>query len=163
MNRTNYTRPRGYAFDGEPRLILAEDGVEIEVHGGQPVMDAGLENAALISLFTRRGWWGNAFLDGDYQVGDSDFIATSSGSITKTTFVESESEAKRALQWMIDDGIASEIRATVANRAGLGVDLLVEIVAPSGTIEQVNLRRSGANWVRQIEDPASARLSEVIQ
>jgi phage gp46-like protein len=163
MNRSNYRRPAGYAFDGEPRLVLAEDGVEIEVHGGQPVMDAGLENAALISLFTCRGWWGNAFLDGEYQVGDSDFLETSNGAITKTTFVSAESEARRALQWMIDDGVASEIRATVANRAGLGVDLLVGIVAPTGTIEQIKLRRSGANWVRQMEDPASSRLCEVVE
>ncbi len=158
MSARSYKRPTGYNFDGEPRLIMTVDGTEIEIHGGQPVMDAGLENAALISLFTDPGWFGNQFLDKEYQLGDSTFGEITSGAITKTTFVTAEKEAARALQWMVDDGVASEIRATLTNRAGNGIDAEVVIVRPSGTHEQIALRKYGANWIRQSTDPAQARL-----
>ena len=114
----------------------------------------------MISLFTLPGWFGNHFLDGEYRVGDSDFAEIAAGSVTKTTFVRAESEAKRALQWMIDDGLASEISVQCANRSGIGVDCIVGIKAPSGTLDEIKLRRYGGNWIRQYEDPANARLSD---
>jgi phage gp46-like protein len=155
-----YKRPTGYNFDGEPRLIPTGNGTTIELHGGQPVMDAGVENAVLISLFTRPGWWGNQYLDTDFRVGDSTFDEVTQGAITRSTFVTAENEAKRALAWMVDDGIASTIDATVANREGLGIDAEVTINRPSGTTEEIALRHYGENWIRQGEDPASARLRE---
>lgn len=158
MTRRAYKRPAGYAFDGEPKLIMTPDGTTIEINGGQPVMDAGLENAALISLFTDPNWWGNQYLDGEFRIDDADFSGIVSGPITRTTFVQAESEAKRALQWMVDKGIASEIEATVSNRSGTGVDLEVTVRAPTGTRETLALRRYGSNWIRQADDPASARL-----
>jgi phage gp46-like protein len=153
-----YKRPTGYNFDGEPRLIPTANGTTIEIHGGQPVMDAGVENATLISLLTDPGWWGNTYLEEEYRVGDSTFGQVAQGAITRTTFVMAENEAKRALAWMVDEGIASEIRASVSNRDGIGVDAVVEIIRPSGATEEIALRRYGPNWIRQGQDPASARL-----
>jgi phage gp46-like protein len=160
MSFRPYKRPTGYNFDGEPRLVVTDGGTTIEIHGGQPVMDAGIENAALISLLTDPGWFGNQFLETDLRVGDSTFEEVCSGTLTKTTFVKAESEAKRALEWMVDEGIASEIRADVANREGIGIDAVVSIVRPSGEVEDIALRRYGENWIRQTTDPASARLRD---
>lgn len=155
-----YKRPRGYQFDGEPRLIMSANGTTIEIHGGQPVMDAGIENAVQISLFTDPGWFGNLYLDPEYRVGDSTFGQVCEGTLTKTTFVQAENEAKRALKWLVSDGLASEIVASVANRQGIGVDSEVTIVRPSGDEETISHRKYGPNWIRQGEDPASARLRE---
>jgi phage gp46-like protein len=160
MSFRPYKRPTGYNWDGEPRLVVTENGTTIEIHGGQPVMDAGIENAALISLLTDPGWWGNQFLEADYRVGDSTFGEVCTGTLTKTTFVKAESEAKRALKWMVDEGIASEIVASVSNREGLGVDAEVTIVRPGGEQDEIALRRFGENWIRQGTDPASARLRD---
>lgn len=161
MTRVAYKRPTGYAFDGDPKLIMTPDGTTMEFNGGQPVMDAGLENAALISLFTDSEWWGNQYLDGEFRIDDGAFNEIMSGAITRTTFVQAENEIKRALKWMVDDGLASEIEATVTNRAGTGIDLEVNILAPSGTRATLALRRYGANWIRQADDPATARLNNV--
>lgn len=158
MTYRPYKRPIGYAFDGEPRVVLDAGGADIEINGGQPVMDAGVENAALISLLTDPGWFGNTFLEAEYRVGDSTLTEVLGGALTKTTFSRAEGEAKRALQWMLDEGIASEIRASFANRAGTGVDADVTIVRPNGDERAVSLRRYGPNWIRQGTDPASARL-----
>lgn len=155
-----YKRPTGYNFDGEPRLIPTVNGTTIEIHGGQPVMDAGIENYSLICLLTEPGWFGNQFLDAEYRIGDSTFSQVCEGAITATTFLTAENEAIRALQPLVDDGLAKEIQANVANRQGNGVDVEVTIVRPSGETEEIALRKYGANWVRQTTDPASARLRE---
>ena len=39
-------------FQGDPRLVLTEEGSEIIWKGGQPVLDQGVENVVLIDLFT---------------------------------------------------------------------------------------------------------------
>ena len=155
-----YKRPTGYNFDGEPRLIPTGNGTTIEMHGGQPVMDAGIENAALISLCTRPGWWGNQYLDKEFRVGDSTFDEVTEGAILRSTFVTAENEAKRALEWMIDEGIASSIDASVTNKSSIEIDAEVTINRPDGTTEDIALRHYGDNWLRQCEDPASARLRE---
>jgi phage gp46-like protein len=157
---TPYKRPVGYNFDGEPRLIVTDNGTTIEVRGGQPVMDAGLENAILISLFTDAGWWGNQYVEPEYHLGDSKFESIISGTITKTTFVQAEGEAKRSLKWLIDEGLSSEIIAKVSNRDGIGIDVDITVVRPNGDEQQISLRRYGTNWIRQGEDPASARLTD---
>lgn len=155
-----YKRPTGYNYDGEPRLIPTANGTTIEIRGGQPVMDAGIENAALISLLTEPGWFGNEFLDAEYRVGDSTFSQVCEGAITRSTFITAEKEAIRALGWMVDDGIASEIQATITNPNGITIDSEVTIVRPDATTEEIALLKYGPNWTRQGTDPASARLRE---
>ena len=59
---------------GDPRLVLTENGSKIVYKGGQTVMDQGVENLALISLFTRRGWAGNVLFKDPLQKIGSDFV-----------------------------------------------------------------------------------------
>ena len=49
-------------FDGDPKLILTQNGATLQYLGGQPVLDRGVENQATIALFTAPGWCGNKFL-----------------------------------------------------------------------------------------------------
>ena len=39
-------------YSGDPRIVLTADGADFDYIGGQPVMDQGVENLALISLLT---------------------------------------------------------------------------------------------------------------
>lgn len=158
--RTGYKRPTGYNFDGEPRLIMTANGTTIEVRGGQPVMDAGIESAVLVSLFTLPGWFGNYFLDKDFHVGESTFETLISGVLTASNFAQAEKEAKRALAWMVDDRIASSIDVDVSNPSGIRVDVEITINRPDETEEKLMLRKYGGVWLRQGEDPASSRLTE---
>lgn len=160
--RTGYKRPTGYNFDGEPRLIMTANGTTIEVRGGQPVMDSGIESAVLVSLFTNPGWFGNYFLDKDFHVGDDDesFEDLISGNITASRFSQAEKVGKNRLKWMSEDRISSGTDIEVTNPSGIRVDVEITINRPDETEEKLMLRKYGGVWLRQGEDPASARLTE---
>jgi hypothetical protein len=161
MRNDIYKRPIGYNFDGEPKLIMGADGVDIELRGGQPVMDAGLENWAFIGLFSKKGWWGNNVLDADYRIGDSDFDDLTSEPLTRTMLINSDKAARLSLQSMIDKRVASEIVPVISPRSGgLGLDFQMQIRGPQGTIENLLLQKYGLNWVRQTTDPANERLTD---
>ena len=49
-------------FSGDPYLTLGPDGSRLHYIGGQPVMDQGLENLAMISIFSGEEWAGNTLI-----------------------------------------------------------------------------------------------------
>lgn len=124
-------------YDGDVRLQQTEDGGDISIVAGQPVMDAGLETAAYISLFTSTGWWG------DTQIGSS-LESILAGTLTTDTLNKAADEARRALAWLVDDGIASSVSVSVV---ALGVDsvgLSIVITEPDGYSETTIRYR--LNW-----------------
>lgn len=93
--------------------------------------DEGLESAIVISLFTdrlaaagddvpvqadgavdRRGWWGDAYaeLQGD-RIGSRLWLLQRAKQVPGTLRM-AEQYAAEALQWLVDDGVASEVRTT---------------------------------------------------
>lgn len=159
---TFYKRQSGYVWDGEPKLCMTANGADWEISGGHPVMDAGLENWAMYSLFTKPGWWGNYAIKGPYKHGeDCEFDDVVEQPLSRSTLIDANNEARRGLQLMIEKGIASEIVADVIPReGGLGVDFTIEIHRPSADVSVILLQKYGLNWQRQIIDPASERLSD---
>lgn len=156
----NYLRPhRGYQYEGEPRLVMTPDGVTIEFKGGQPVMDTGLENAALISLFTDKGWWGNAGLKPEEQIGKSNFEKVASGPISITMLTRTANEAKLALKWMVSLKIVQSVDARAYNREGFGIDVVIVITGLDGSTDAFKVSKYGSNWLSQVIDPAQARLT----
>jgi len=102
-------------FDGDIAYILGLDGGEIFYSGGQPIMDAGgLENAVNISLFTGQGYWGNALFENepDKRIGSDFEERVRPRAITNAYLRDIEDAARDALQWMINQNIASSIEAT---------------------------------------------------
>jgi len=97
-------------FEGDIALILGADGGNIQYIGGQPAMDAGgLENAVTISLFTKKGWWGNAlFNEIDKQIGSDFEIKVRPKAVTTAYLRDIEEAGKDALQWMLKN-LANEI------------------------------------------------------
>jgi phage gp46-like protein len=123
--------------------------------------DDTLETAVLVSLFTdrrapaeyelpagetdRRGWWGDAYADpaGD-EIGSLLWLLGWRKQIEETRLL-AEQWATEALQWLIDDGVATavEVVATFPRWLMLGLDIAV--TEPSGRrrICQVTVPWSG--------------------
>ncbi len=140
-------------YTGDPKITLGVDGADMNFRGGQPVMDAGIENAVQLSLFTMLGWFGNAYLRQANQVG-SRVEHVAGEAITVTSLVDLENATKQALAWMIDTGIAESIYVTVANPTGRVVQATVQVKPPGRDIQTLTLTRNGQNWVNQAADPA---------
>ncbi len=135
-------------YSGDPRLILTQDGADMVYLGGQPVMDQGLENMAMISLFTGTGWCGNLYLDADNQIG-SDFEAACRKSITLAQLNEIQNAAVRALT----SDYFPELVVTVTNPRSDWIHLAITL-GPGNTL---TLDRRGENWLAQAQNPASVR------
>ena len=137
-------------YGGEPRLVITPNGTALDSRAGQPVMDPGFENCALISLFTHPGWAGNVFLDSDNKVG-SDFQKTAQGPLTLSRLADIENSAQRALA----SSVFGSVSAEASNPSGDRVS--VRIVIGSGGA--LSLVREQALWTMQTLYPASRRLS----
>ena len=140
-------------FSGDPRLILGVNGWTIDYEGGQPVMDAGLENFVIISLFTRPGWCGNAYLSPVEQIG-SDFLDTCGQALTLQTLADIENAALRALK----SDLLPNVSVSVVNPNGW--DLQITINLGNGASPMI-LKRNNALWSNQANNPASGRLVKV--
>jgi len=129
-------------FGGDPKLFFTENGFDLRFVAGQPVMEKGLENQAFISLFTKEGWCGNAFLPPENRVG-SDYEDTCSGAITLAKLADIENSAVRAM--------TSKAFPHVDARAfnPKSDHLRVEITVKGGGV--LSLSREGALWRNQRE------------
>lgn len=143
------TRPAD-RYSGDPRIVLGPEGADLDYRGGQPVMDQGLENQALLSLFTTPGWVGNTLLPVERRVG-SDFEETAAQAITLQGLADVANAAERALKSPFFPELAVAVTNPVGNRLAVAVTL-----GPGRTL---GLTRVGLAWQAQRENPASGRVS----
>lgn len=142
------------SFDGDPKLILNENGSELIFTGGQPVMDAGLENLALISLFTRTGWVGNdLFPDPNQKIG-SNFEESTNQPITLNALNDIRDAAIKALT----DPIFGNVTVNVTNPNGYNINVQIIIEPPGQDIQELLISKNGINWQSQAIDPANRRV-----
>lgn len=140
-------------FSGDPRLFLSENGARLIFKGGQPVMDRGLENLALISLFTKKGWAGNVlFSKSDEKIG-SDFEEAAKQPITLSALNNIAQTAEKAL----DNPAFGKVTVTVENPEGSRLIVTILIRPPGYDSRVLILTRNGNNWIAQKEDPAEGR------
>lgn len=99
---------------GDPRLVLDENGADLVIVNGQPVMDQGLENAAFISLWTSEFWGDSVMPDASQRVA-STFEEISRQAITVSALQRIQAAGKRALKWLLDDEIAGDVEVKVSN------------------------------------------------
>jgi phage gp46-like protein len=109
---------------------------------GTILVDEGLKTVVLVSLFTWRrslpddvipsalGWWGDTLAEvpGD-QIG-SRLWTLFSRKVDQNLLDDAIEISNEALQWMLDDGVASEILVTAERRDVFGMDLIVAIQRP---------------------------------
>lgn len=118
------------------------------------VQDAGLSTAIYISLFTdrraarndilpdldntdRRGWWGDEVgdLPGD-RIGSRLWLLEREKT-TQEVLEKTKGYCEEALQWLIDDGVATKVTVTVEKQGTVETAILaikVEIHKNDGTI-----------------------------
>lgn len=127
------------------QLSVGEFGIKL--NGNDLLADEGLETAVILSLFTDRrlsdgqespdgssdprGWWGDIGDDDGVQIGSHLWLLWRE-KIVPQTIADAISYCKKALQWMIDDGIARKVDV-IAERAGLfRVNIGISITKPTG-------------------------------
>lgn len=115
---------------------------DIVVEGGAVTTDDGLRTAIAISLFSdaragddddlpepgadRRGWWGDAYpaeTDDLSELGSKLWLLARSKATTDT-LRKAQNYAHAALQWIVRDGIARSIEATVERQVIDGTECL---------------------------------------
>ncbi|MDR1287987.1 MAG: hypothetical protein LBK08_10295 [Treponema sp.] len=132
-------------FEGDPRIVLTANGADLNYRGGQPTMDTGVENTALISLFTKPGWPGNIFAPPENRIG-SDFEDTCRGSITLRKLLDIENSGRRALTSKTFPDVTVDLSNPASDNLRIHTTL-----GPGGAL---NLVREGALWKNQAADPA---------
>lgn len=142
------------SYQGDPRLIIYEEGSSISFKSGQPVMDRGVENAAIISLFTHNGWAGNhLFLTGAQKLGSS-VDEVSRLPITKENLIRLRNSVLEALS----SDLFGDVTVEVSNSIGAIIDLYISVSPPTGVASDFKFTRNGLNWISQRIDPANRRL-----
>ena len=141
-------------MQGDPRMVLGPNGASLQFIGGQPLMDPGLENLALISLFTAPGWCGNRFVNSYSQIG-SDFEYLCRQPITRSSL----NQIKNAAVLALSDPAFGSVAVTVSNPDGNNLKVLIQIHPPGGTVQELTLQRSGGNWLAQGRTPVYPRIN----
>jgi phage gp46-like protein len=145
-------------FQGDPKMVLDADGADLVIRGGQPIMDQGLENTALISLHTREGWCGNIFARKPEQRIGSKFELALEQPITLTSLNSVRTAALNALQWMVDTRVAAGVDVAVSNPSGAMTKTLAVITPPSRDPLILLNTKNGSNWINQKLDPANVKV-----
>lgn len=131
-------------YQGDPKISINENGMDIVFVGGQPEMDKGLSNAVFISLLTRPGWVG-AKIQGADQIKGSNFLVACERALTVKTINEIRQAAEKALAWV--DG---KVAVVVKNPTGNKLEIAIGIKLPSDNLQVFLLSREGLHWYFQI-------------
>lgn len=121
--------------------------IDIGIVEGTLLSEEGLQTAVLISLFTDqyvptdelpegvedpRGWWADAIAEEtDDKIGSKLWLLDR-GKINSANRSKMKEYTEDALQWLIDDGIASEIAVSTFIVQNQRIDLEISITRPTG-------------------------------
>ncbi len=146
-------------YGGDPKIILTAYGADLDYGGtgnpptggrGQPTMDQGVENWALLALFTT-DWVGNVFFPAAQKL-KSPFETTFIGQgITIGTLNQMTTLAASVLK----SAGFPEASATATNPQGDRI--AAQIVAGPGQ-QPLSLQKLGPLWQNQAQNPASQRV-----
>ena len=133
-----------FTQDGDIKFFYTGQGpADIQLAPGTStlVRDPGFETAILISLFSQaragaedklpdregglRGYWGDTLTA--RKLGSKLWLLDRAR-ITNETRAECEEYAKACLQWMVEDGIATEIKATSTRNGIYRIDTAIKII-----------------------------------
>ena len=149
-------------FQGDPAVSITEDGAKMKFINGQPVMDSGLHNAVLISLFTKKGYWGNALITEESKKIGSDVEVTALEPIVSIQSINNMTDAiDKALSWMTDTKLSQENDITVTNPSSNNLRATIKITPPGRDSQTLLFLKNGINWIGQAQNPASGRLNGI--
>lgn len=145
-------------FQGDPSIRMTDNGATMKFTGGQPVMDQGLENAVLISLFTKRGWWGNVLAGKESEVIGSDYLSEAAKPITELDAINRVTGAgNKALEWLRTAKIIKKATITVTNPRTDYLRADIKIEPPGEDIQTLVFINNGMSWIYQFNFPANER------
>lgn len=142
-------------FSGDPYLTLGPNGATLTYIGGQPVMDQGLENQAMISIFSGEEWAGNALIkDPNQKIRGGKFLKAANKPIAITSINDME----QGLVSDLDNPAFGRVTATVINPQSDRIRAEILIEPPGQDSQTIILTRHGLNWQAQALNPAHARV-----
>ena len=141
---------------GDIKLILGEDGVDIDLRGGQPIMDTGIGNAVILSLLTEGGWAPDGLLEPTARFGGR-FMAETRKPLQASRLAALQNAAIADLEWMMAEGVASNIQVIVRNPEHRRLEVAVMVWPPGQDAQVVLLSKYGQNWTSQELDPNALR------
>jgi len=144
-------------FYGDPKIKVTDSGASMTFKGGQPVMDQGLENAVIISLFTKPGFWGNDLIREQSQKIGSKYERQRT-IIDVQTINDVRDDAKNALKWMRDKNVASKIDIAATNPYNDQIQTAIKIYLPGQDAQELLFFKNGINWINQALNPAYERI-----
>jgi phage gp46-like protein len=145
-------------YQGDPKKILTSKGATLQFKDGQPLMDAGIENAIMYSLFTKT-WAANIFFRDPAQRFNSKFETEAAKPITVDQLLNIEDAARDALKWMIDKNIVSQFDITTAVPRFNYVQTKIIVHPPGADAFELLLTKHAQNWIAQAGNPASERVT----
>ena len=149
-------------FAGDPAVTITPDGAKMKFINGEPVKDQGLENAVLISLFTRRGYWGNSLISEESKKIGSDVEVTALEPIVNIQSVNNMTDAiDRALKWMTDTKLSQNNEITVTNPSSNNLRATIKITPPGRDSQTLLFLKNGLNWIGQALNPAHTRMKSI--
>lgn len=131
---------------------LGSYAADLALDGASLATEEGLRTAIIVSLFSdrrardddplpqegadRRGWWGDvaAAIEGD-KIGSRLWLLRREKLLPRT-LERAREYAAEALQWLIDDGVASAVEVTTEAQAGDVLAIGVVVVRPEGPTRQ---------------------------
>lgn len=150
-------------FQGDIAVKITEDGAKMKFINGQPVMDQGLENAVLISIFTKKGYWGNTLINEESKKIGSDVEKTALEPIVSIQSVNNMTDAiDKALSWMTDTKLSQDNDITVINPSSNNLRATIKITPPGRDSQTLLFLKNGLNWIGQATNPAAERMKNVI-
>lgn len=127
-------------------LIWKDGHGDIMQSGTDLLTDDSIETAVIISLFTdrraeesddipdgsdnRRGWWGDTY--SETPTGSRLWLLSREKQMS-SVLLRAEQYAAEALQWLVDDSLASAIAITASNPADSVLALRVDITLADGS------------------------------
>lgn len=81
----------------------------------------------------RHGWWGDTFAEAEGDRIGCRWWLLRREKLTAETIARAEEMGREALQWLIDDGVASRVDIALSRRGLDGLDVVVTIYRTDGT------------------------------
>lgn len=134
---------------GDPKMFIDPDGLDLKFIDGLPVMENGLDNLIAISLGTEVGYAGNSAARNSAEFVGANFLVESQKSITLNQIKVVEEAAEQSLSWMIDNGLASAITASMNYVRSTGYYITIIVSPPVGEDRELIFSQNGENWVIQ--------------
>lgn len=119
-----------YSF-GDLKIFFENELFDIQMLEMSPECDPSLDNAILLSILTDKGWFGNAFHNGEVPIG-SDLSLVQAFSNDGRKHVEKTIE--EALDWLISENYADEVHVFVKMTENQTYSISIEVTKQNQTI-----------------------------